>query len=67
TGRKAYYVDEMNFVWEGKNGSGDTRADLDSDDLNSLAGIADGTSNPDWDAEPDESRCDVGEVVFERK
>ena len=67
TGRKAYYVDEMNFVWEGRHSDdeGDTFSDLDSDDLTSLAGLNHG--NIDWDANADASRCNVGNVFFKRK
>ncbi len=65
TGRKAYYVDEMNFIWEGKHGSGSSATDLESADITSLAGLD--HDSIDWTAEPDESRCDVGAVVFARK
>ncbi len=64
TGRKAYYVDEMNFVWEGKHAGTD---DLVSADITALATIADGTADPDWSVDPDVSRCDVGDVDFARK
>ncbi len=67
TGRKAYYVDEMNFIWEGKHddGSGNT-SDLNSADITNLDGVTQGSIN--WGADAKDPRIDnVSNVIFERK
>jgi len=63
TGRKAYYVDEMNFVWEGKHNDG---TDLVSADLTALGGL--GHDDINWAADPEDPRIDsIATVAFERK